>query len=222
MKKKIKKYPKTYEDVHTSERSLKRCKLDKVGTDIGLSADDYCKLIKKTFLDFQGMVFDNLVKTIWLMKRFCYDGIPRKMMRGNGWIDFTFGVFMRHHAGVENRLITRDHVYSKIVSYFEDFFPDFDALNPFEQKFEYPYKNVSFEYLIVVYQMEERLEFLQEAEDKKMGYTEFLDYIINYINCYNEEVGSDYYIFVYSHSFVPYVRVKDYNWNKHLSPKHKD
>jgi len=205
----MKNYPKSFEDVFTSDRSINKCQMDKVSTDINLNGDDYRDLMRETYHAFYRDIFDNLVKVSWLSSRFCYDGKNRERKRYNGvYLDSAFGVFMRHHVGVESRLITRDHAFYHISSYFPDFFPDFHVLNPFEKKFEYPYKHITLEYLVYVYQMEERMELLAKAEEEKMRYTEFMDYIINYISSYNEELGEQYYEITLSHVYMPYVKVK--------------
>lgn len=207
---KFKKYPKTYENVFTSKRTLNKCKIEKVSCDVNWDTPAYCEKVKKAVAMFEVDLFDHLVKIFWLVRRFCYGGINRGARRWNGvYLDSAFGVFMRSHVGIESRMIMWDHVYSKIGTYLDDFFPDFDVRNPFSEKLEYPFKCMSLECLVVVYKMAERLELLKEGEHQKMSYTQFLDYVINYLNCYNDEVGYKHYTFTLSHVYMPYVRVKE-------------
>lgn len=202
----MKNYQKKYENVFTSDRCLKKCDIEKVGTDIDWDAKEYVKIFKKELKSFQLDIFDHLVKTIWLMKRFCYDGKKRENLSRNGnYLDGAFGVFVRNHVDMESRLITRDEMYSKIRSYFDDFFPEFEVRNPFVDDFKYPYKYMTIECLVVVYQMEERLELLKYGEDHKMRYLDFIDYVLNYINCLNEDKGFEYYIWIFSRKCIPYV-----------------
>ena len=210
--KKMKQYPKTFEDVFTGEMSTNKCKIEKVGNDIGLETNEYRDLLRDTFLHFQKDIFDNIVKTNWLIRRFCYCGVNRNNTRRNGYhLDGAFGVFMRNIVGVESRMITRDQIFSKVATYFEDFFPDFNARDPFKEELKFPYQHVSLEYLVFVYQMDERLELLAEAEEKKMSYTEFLDYVINYVYSYNEDIGKSHYLVIMSHMSVPYIgKTKNY------------
>jgi hypothetical protein len=65
----------------------------------------------------------------------------------------------------------------------------FDVDSPFENPdyYKFPYKNISPDFLILVWRMKERLALLKIADEKKMTYAVFMDYVINYIYCYNEE-----------------------------------
>lgn len=190
----MKHYPKQYEDVFGTERSLKKCDIDKVsieGLDWGV--ERYQMEMRNLMRDYQLMTFDRLVKLVWLVRKFRYDEMTVDLNKSNGqYIDSAFAIFMRHYVGIDWRLITRDFIFSKIISYFDDFFPDFDINNPFESKYEYPFKHVWFEHLVFVNQMDERMELLQQAEKKGMSYIDFLDYLTNYIESYKEEHGPKY------------------------------
>ena len=208
-------FPKEYEDVFTNPRTLKKCKLDKVNTDKDINVDQYQILFRKTLSDFQQVLFDYWVKIAWLMRRYCYDGVKKHnhgdINRGRGWVlDSSFSIFMRHFVGFDNRFITRGKFFTKIAGYFDDFYPDFDTSNPFESEFKYPYKYMNLECLILVYQMPERLKLLEHGEGKKMGYLKFSDYIINYINCYNEKYKCDKFTFIFSRNYIPYVRLNKF------------
>ncbi len=209
----MKNYPKTYEDVFSARpkqenRGLKKCKIELVSTDDKFTTDEYVSLMRKTVDKFEIDLFDNLVRVIWLMRRFCYKGRNRSKARFNGFeLDAAFGVFMRHHVGVEHRIVTRNQVSYRIISYFDEFFPDFNVLNPFENSddFKFPYKNIGLGFLSLVYKMHERIELLKYAEENNLKYTEFSDYVLNYVENYNAEKGSDYYIFYIHCNNIPYV-----------------
>ena len=206
----MKEYPKKYEEVFSGERTLKKCNINNVMSDNGWDGYEYAKIFKKEVLDFQKVIFDKLIKSVWLSRRFVYGGKPRLLKNGNGcWLDGAFAIFMRNHVGVDNRMIFRNDMFSKIRTYIDDFFEDFDARNPFEEKMKFPYEYITLEYLIIVYQMDERLDILNIAEEKKMSYAEFLDYVVNYISSYNEEHNEEYpeYVFGLSQAFMPYVQV---------------
>ena len=205
----MKQYPKTYEDVFTAPRYFSRCKISKVSTDIDLPTDEYVSLLQKTIAGFERSIFDNLVKIYWLYHRFCYRGQHRLKNIGNGWmLDYAFGVFMRRFVGFDNRFLNFGPVFPKLASYLKDFFPDFDIQDPFKERLEYPYKHVTLECLVMVYQMPERLELLQYMEDNRLGYLEFMDYLLNYLYCHNDDVGYQHYnLNVSTHTIMPYVRV---------------
>ena len=201
----MKKYEKRYENVYSNESNLKKCNLDLVTTDIGLDAEEYIELLKQNIGLFERTFFENLVKYTWLVRRFCYGGVNREKKRRNGFrLDGAFGILMRHYVGTDKTAFNHKVSY-RLITYFHDFFPDLDIMNPLKDKMLYPYKNIGLSYLYLVYQMKERLELLEHAEKTKMRYTEFLDYVINYIYCYNEEAGEDKYTWVFKTS-SPYVR----------------
>lgn len=207
---KFKKYSREYERVFTGdELILKKCNVNDVTVfnDV-LSIVDYQNKFKETVKDFYSNSFDNLIKMVWLSGKFCYRGFKRKTGVSNGTQnDRAFGVYTRHFIGYDNRFVMGSlGPFCKVASYFEDFFPNFHEGNPFEEEYKYPYKHMTLECLVVVYKMPERLDLLAEGEKEKMSYTEFLDYVLNYINCYNAEHG-DKYIFAFSYVFMPYIKI---------------
>ena len=203
----MKKYNKTYEDVFTSERVLRNCKINNVSNDIGIEEKEYRKMMADLFTDHQTKIFDYLVKYYWLSRRFCYKGNLRNKFFKNGInLDRAYGIYLRHYVGFDSRLmITR--FYGRVISYFDEFFPDLDTENPFKKKFRYPYKYMNFECLSLVYAMPERLELLKEGERKKMKYTQFIDYVYNYALSVNEEKGELVFGLIFSYKTnCPYVR----------------
>ena len=70
-------------------------------------------------------------------------------------------------------------------------YPGFEEGNPFENPefYKFPYKNVSVDYMLVVYQMDDRLGLLDIAEKQNMSYARFLDYVINHAYSVNDELN---------------------------------
>lgn len=205
-------YPKMYEDVFSKpflrNNNMPKCRLDQVSAKT-MSLKQYVMELRGVLTNFDLYLFDYLVKIFWLFKQFRYKGKKRQMHKLNGiYLDGAFAFFMRHYVGFDARLITRNVLWMYLTTYFDDFFPSFDELNPFRQKLKYPYKYVSLAYLIVVWKMDERIAILAEAEKQKMEYTYFLDYVMNYISCYNDEYKTEKYIFICNSHFLPYVRKK--------------
>lgn len=206
----MKHYEREYERVFSgTELVNKKCNLNKVspkGEGVESTAE-YVNVFADTLNSFEMSIFDHLVKYIWLVRKFTYDGRHRSKPSRNGIeLDRAFGVFVRSHVGYDNRFFLAGTApFGKISTYFDSLFPNFDLGNPFEENYEYPYTTVTLSHMLFVYQMEERMELLQYAEDKKMGYTEFMDYVLNYISCLNAEQG-DKYLFVFSHVFMPYIK----------------
>ena len=203
----MKMYEKRYENIFTSERSLKKCDFNKISTDIGLNAVEYRDLFRKAVITYERTVFTSFVKIMWLRGRFLYDGMPRIRRRRNGaHLDGAYGVFIRHHVGVNSAEFTTG--FLDIVStYLYDFFPNFEVMNPFEDVMEYPYEHIRFSHLFLVYQMTERMELIEYAEKNKVMYDEFADFVLNYVYSLNEEKGEEWYRvgWKYDRSH-PYVR----------------
>ena len=206
---KLKEYEREYEYVFSDKDRIDRfCKLDKISfSDEKLDINKYIDLFSSLSSNFENALFDALVKYTWLSRKFCYFDIRRKHMKSNNVsLDKAFGMFLRSYVGMDGKFILGGfNVSGMIIGYFDDFFPCFDDKNPFDEKYEFPYENIKSEYLVVVYQMPERLEILDMAEKKKMSYVDFLDYVINYVSCYNAEHG-DTYLFNLTNTFLPYVK----------------
>jgi len=204
----MKEYPQRYERVHTSARSLKRCKLSDVTTDIGVDVQEYIKMIQDQAIIDQAAMFEGLVKDTWIFQRFYYKGKQRKVYSANGkFYDLAFSAFMKTYVGFDAKMLTKLHYAWPIASYFKDWFPDFDIYNPLKDMddYQYPYDTATLEYAIFVYQMPERLELLEHAEKNKMGYSEFRDYVYNYVESYNAEHGKTFAISAEERKNLPYI-----------------
>ena len=217
----MKNYDREYERVFTGTDIITRkCDIDKItikDESPVKSVDQYIEMLKDTISIFELNTFNFLVKYLWLVRKFQYDGVTRRKHFGNGHkLETAFGVFMRHYVSTHNKMITGPANWlSKIIHYLDDFFPAFDLGNPFEQEYEYPFKFMNFSCLFLVYQMDERMDLLAHGEKHKMNYTEFNDYILNYTLCYNEEHGSKKYIYTYSRQCPQYIKNKEsYYGNK--------
>lgn len=210
----MKRYNKSFEDVYSGEYAKNLCKLGSVSTFGGLNTSTYIDLYSKFVSEALVVLWDISIKHHWLERQFVYGGKRRAKKSRNGIIlDSVFSVFFRNIVGGEHKIFSRMHILSKIETYIDDFFPDFDFNNPFREpkKYLFPYKNIGLDHLLVVYQMPERLELLEEAEKKNMTYVQFLDYVINYVFSYNEDVGDDIYIFMRTTLFPPYVKYIHYH-----------
>jgi len=205
----FKNYPREYELVFSDfERVGKKCNIDYVSFhNDRMSPVRYQMLYLEEANKYKKDIFDHIVKIHWLNRNFCYRNMHRKKIGRNGsCLDTAFGLFTRVYGNVDMRFLFPSHsTFGKVVTYFDDFFPNFEEGNPFEEKYEYPYKYMGMECLVVVYQMDERLDLLKHGEKMKMSYVEFLDYIYNYVRCYTDEHGKKY-DFILSHVFMPYVK----------------
>jgi len=212
---KTEEYPREYEFVFTGKEKLKRhLKEDKIDFLDGnpKSMTQYVEMAKSFMWDAEMQIFDIIVKAAWLKKRFIYrKAVPNITINNMGWeynmaiatlfkakIGFHPGMFSHNGSGWMKLLIT----------YLPDFYPDFDMSNPFETKFEYPYKYMNLECLVLVYSMKDRLEFLKRGEERKMNYAEFLDYMLNHIQCHNEKTTENEYALRVGKNAINYISIK--------------
>jgi len=206
---KFKEYEKKYEDLYTSESIMSECKLELISTDKEWSLAEYKKMFDDEIRSSYKNIFNIVVRYYWLQRRFFYNGLQKEKTSFNGYLtDSSYSVFLKNYIGINHRIITRNFFFGKICSYFKDFFKNFDKSSPFQnpEQYEFPYKNITIDFLLVVYQMKERLYLLDIAEERKMSFAQFLDYLLNYISCYNEEHDKDIYSFINGDYHIPYIR----------------
>lgn len=191
-KRKYKPYPKTYEDVFTTPGCLKTFSIDILETDYPDGKLAYVEKMNNFFHYYDQQMWLLSVQYSWLQRRFFNKGMQktyhgRMHMRG----DTAYSTFIKHYIGSSYQLLTCSFTFGKIVGYVSDFISDFDSKNPFDhpEEFSFPYKHISLAHMVLVYQMDERLDLLKEAEEKKMSFYQFCDFVINYINCVNDEEG---------------------------------
>lgn len=219
----FKEFPKTYEDVYTRHDVLKKCKIEHVTIDDGMFVSEYKNLCRDFLSESLRMLFDNSIKFFWLQHKFQYMGYKRKKPGTNYWpVDIGLAVFLRNQVGIDYRVLTRNFFYRKLYSYFEDMFPEFHKRNPFKEPeyYTYPYKHVTVDFLTIVEQVPQRFDLLRIAEEKKMKWDEFIDYVINWVLCYNEEVGKRVFTIINVQMCPPYVRNNMLNsktWRKDKS-----
>ncbi len=90
----------------------------------------------------------------------------------------------------------------------QEMFPLFDQENPFTnpERYRLPFKNISIDYMTVVYQLEDRMYILAFADECDMKYNDFLDFVINHTYSINQELKKDRYDFILTSKCPPYVR----------------
>jgi hypothetical protein len=204
----MKRYYPRYEKFYTGERMAGHCRLPKVNNKMGLSTESYRLFYRRLAQKYQRQTFDFIVKFYWLGLQFKYIG--RERLTGTQ-VDRAYGIFMRKYVGIDNRLYTHVGLHQKILSYIKIWYPNLAELNPFTKKINYPYRYMTFECLMVVAAMQEKLELLDRGEKNRMNYARFLDYILNYVYCHNEDVGWQEYVYCFNHRdicSVPLVAVK--------------
>lgn len=174
-----------------------------------MSRTEYVTLFKDFLTSSYIEFFNYAVKLTWIRSQLTYKKQRAVPGKGSGFLDSVYCLFTRSVVGRDVRMVNRTFFFPKLVTYFKDFFPNFYLHNPFTEpeKFKFPYKNISPDFLVTVYKLKDRLEYLQYAEEKNLSYANFLDFVMNQIMCINDELGEERYVFVISpyRNFPPYV-----------------
>lgn len=216
----IKNYKKVYEDVYSTDRKNSKTKLyiEKVSVVSG-SVDEYIKVFNTFLGGFYANMFDGFLKIAWLRRQFCYYNKKTlyPISKNSLVFNLAFVKFIRRYVQKDIQIITRNKFFSRLETYFEEMYPGFYEGNPFEnpEYYKFPFKTVSVDYMMAVFQMDERLELLKYAEENKMSYPIFIDYVINYVMCLNEEQIFDKYVIINNDRNFPfYVRKIEYKKKK--------
>lgn len=189
---------KTYENVFAKDNGTNTIKLESITTDIG-GVVEYIKFFQSFMKEFYDDLFLQCVKLSWLRRKFKYKNQVAKMpiYASSRAFHGKFTKFLRRYIGHDIQIITKGYFFNKLETYyFDTLFPGFMEGNPFENPdyYRFPYKNISMEYLTLVYQLDDRFELIKEADKNKMSYESFLDYVLNHISSENQILGRDRYI----------------------------
>jgi hypothetical protein len=206
----FKNYEQQYKSFYGVERAhfnLKNFSLYQNNPD---NLDEYAIMLRNTATEMERVIFVHVIKLFWLLGRLKYAGNRRTIRRNGRAFDMAFSYYLRKYVGIEPKIFFgKANAFNKILTYVEDFFPNFDECNPFVEKLEYPFTYMSFGCLTLVHKMDERLDLLNYGENKAMNYGTFIDYVVNYINCYNDEHGKKYAILVTNCENAP-LKIKKY------------
>ncbi len=185
-------HKKQYEDTYTVDKWRHKLDLNKI-SGVTSNFDEYTDLFNDFLKTFYVGLYSDFVKLSWLRRNFVYNG---KRMRypitSNGqYINGMFVKYLRRIVGMDIQIFTRGIAYSAIETYFNEFYPDFDEENPFEnpEYYTFPFRHVSMEFLVPVSQMDERLLLLNEAEERKLSFASFQYLVTNEVLCINQELG---------------------------------
>jgi len=192
-------YPKKFEDVFSVDYEGNSAKLDLDCVTIeGMALDEYIKVFGHFLRLFYNDLFNGCVRLSWLRRKFGYDGRPTKlpMNTNSRRLNGAFVKLLRRNIGHDIQIMTRGKFFSKLELYFDELFPGFMDGNPFEdpRSYAFPFKFITLEYLIVVHDMDERMDLLREADKREMKFSKFQDYVINHSYSVNAALGRTKYI----------------------------
>ena len=215
----MKLYEKKYEDYPIIEykwkgRTRSKCDLTKISTRRNEDIDQYILKIRDEMWTMEKDFFSRAVKLIWLVDQFGYNNDFRSRIgekKGSPGIRFlsALGSFIQYYVGFDHKLFLQTLPAQIIRSYINDWYPNIRQENPFEIEIKYPYEYMNLGCVALVNRMPERMELLKNGEEGKMTFSHFVNYVVNYIFCYNEEHGETYYLYRpprYKNSFL-FVRL---------------
>jgi hypothetical protein len=199
-------YPKRYENVF-KEKIPKEVE-DKISA-VDSTLDELIKKYREFYAWSDRAVFEIMIKQTWLEMQLVFDGKRRLKKRRNGIrFDWIYGFFAKTMVGVAPKQITQTSVYTALSTYIKDFYPEFLEHNPFEnpEYYKFPYENIGISHLTYVHMVHNRLELLEYAEEKSLGYAQFVNWVTNQVFCYNDEVGKDVYVLFSARDMWPYLK----------------
>jgi hypothetical protein len=215
-KRKYKEYPQIYEKVFTSEECLKTLIPDRCSTDYPGGFEPYAEKFREFFKDFTKLFWLKMAEYYWLQVRFIYEGIRKKThLRMGIRTDSAYSTFIKNFVGSNYQIFVSLIFFRTVSTYFREIYgleaTKWESPYEFPEKYQFPWKNITLAHMFLVYQMDERLELLKIADERKMSFYEFLDFIINYINCVNDEEGKQVFTL-----FRPLSRIGDYYVQYHF------
>jgi hypothetical protein len=205
-------HPREYENVFSEDppNSPNKLNFDKIDI-VGMELNPYILLCRKFLGDFYLSRFDGYVRFSWLRRAFCYYGnrtvLP--MNKNSIKLNDAFLKLMRRSVGKDPQTITKRTDFGRIESYFDELYPEFLERNPFQEPeyYKFPYQNISMDFLLVVYQMENRLELLKNADELNLPIAKFMDKVDEYVMAENAKLPESRYLVKHTtdHHFPFYV-----------------
>lgn len=202
----LEKFPRKYRSYFTSDKYLKK-DVDPLWTHLAYpytkdrykepndGYERYIGDVKKVYADLDRHLYDAALKIVWLEHRFGVGPRSTKLTPTSGKLRTELNAFMTKVCMVHRGMAFAPKVgiLHVIKEYAERFHPGFYAvLDPFKSELAWPYHTVSLSYLLTVADMDEALGLLKEADDKHMTYNEFMDFVTNWVACFNEKYGEKY------------------------------
>lgn len=207
----MKHYPKVYEDLYRQRKVLK---VDLIESASG-TREELTTLMREFFSDSFRELFRIAVRYLWLEKQVIYNGKRRLRRFRNGHIpDQVFSRYMMGDVGRNNTVMTRSRWFIVVSTVAAEMFPQFLQRNPFEEPeyFEWPWEHVGIDYLCFVYQVENRMEMMEYANEKQMSFLAFKNWSSNYVLSYNDSKGEEIYSLSQDRDGSPYIKHRD--WEK--------
>lgn len=187
-------YEKTWESVYNPTDPAKVMHKEWIEVN-DMTMHQYTQLARSFCRESSDHFFMMIVKMMWLQRKLTYNGRAIERMGNQGMsADMSISNFYRNDIGFDRMVFTRMRTFERVNSYLYEFFHEFDSHNPFTEPeyYKIPY-DVTIDHMCLVYQMPERLEYLEYASKMKYSIADFLDFVINQIYSINEISGKEVY-----------------------------
>lgn len=198
-----------YEKVYTSPKYLARFNIERLQKPDGFKdINEYRNSLRYFLLRKSIQLWDDIVQTEWMLSKFKYLCHDKKRVSKYANAHVALNIFTKENVGMGFSYLTSTFYFLKIKSFFKEIFPDFSKGDPFKnpEKYAYPFGNISIDYLLLVYQMPERMDLLKHASKKNMTFGVFIDFVINYIGKCNDMDGDETFVFVRLTHYPLYIK----------------
>lgn len=203
----MKLYPKTYEDLYRQRPAIKVEYIGAVDGDI----DGLTQQFKDFYQIAYRSLFDIAVRYLWLEKQVTFKGLRRSRRFRNGHVpDQSFGRYMMQIVGHDQASLTRSRWFVVTSAVVTEMFPEFLQRNPFDEPeyYRWPYEHVTLDFLTYSYQIHNRFELLEYADEKRMSFHDFKNWVNNYVLSYNDDNSDDIYSVSLNREGAPYIKRK--------------
>lgn len=159
------------------------------------SQDDFLNKSYSFFKKYQQLIWDNHLRMEWIERHILYRNLPIKKTFVGSYIEGYLNT---------SRMLFVNLITKAIITYANDFYPDFDTTDAFEREFKFPYEYMNLDCLFLVYKLHDRLKLLEVGEKNKMNLKEFKNYVAAFITETNEKTGSEWKFHKFYSGFTPW------------------
>lgn len=178
-------YEQAYENTYcTKERKSKYWKPDLMEVHYDMSLGEYITAQRVNWDNLVRDHYAHVFRMIWLNELFTYMGkFSHYTKYVMGYVRGVKSGFFQSRQTVSNQ--TRIVARWVIKNYFTDFYRQDIFSN--SEKYQWPFKCVTPEMVMAVVRVHYAKELIDYAEEQRMGYGTFIDFIGNQVQCRNED-----------------------------------